>query len=64
MQKQASKKIAETITTETAQFSCDGGKGALGHPRVFLTVDSHGVVDCPYCGKHYQLAAGASASAH
>jgi uncharacterized Zn-finger protein len=58
----------EVIITDTPQLNCDGGKGALGHPRVFLTVNKDGYVDCPYCGKHFkfaagQLAKGASSSA-
>lgn len=31
---------------------CDGGEGALGHPRVWLSVDRDtGYVECPYCDK-------------
>jgi uncharacterized Zn-finger protein len=68
MQKFSHKKSVapiEVIETETPQLHCDGGNNALGHPRVFLTVNKDGFVDCPYCGRHYQLAKGASAtSAH
>jgi uncharacterized Zn-finger protein len=67
MQKFAHKKAVapiEVIETDTPQFHCDGGKGGLGHPRVFLTINNQGHVDCPYCGRHFQLAKGASASAH
>lgn len=53
----------EVIETDTPQFHCDGGKGALGHPRVYLTVNNDGCVDCPYCGRHYKLAKGAGAHA-
>lgn len=65
MQKFSHKKSVapiEVIETDAPQLNCDGGKGPLGHPRVFLTVNKEGFVDCPYCGKHYQLAKGASAS--
>ncbi|NDE89662.1 MAG: zinc-finger domain-containing protein [Alphaproteobacteria bacterium] len=59
----------EVIITDTPEFNCDGAtnnkSAGLGHPRVFLTVNKQGFVDCPYCGRHYQLAKGASAtSAH
>ena len=50
----------ETVTVNTPKLYCDGGVGALGHPRVYLTMTAKGAVDCPYCGKHFVLAAGAS----
>ena len=34
------------------RVSCDGGEGALGHPRVWLSVDREtGYVECGYCDK-------------
>jgi hypothetical protein len=55
-------KPPESITVDTMQLYCDGGGktiGAeLGHPRVFLTMTAAGAVDCPYCGRHYVMAAG------
>ena len=54
----------EIITVETTKLSCDGGNEGLGHPRVYLTM-TNGEVDCPYCGRHFVLAAGAEhAAAH
>ena len=53
----------ETITVDTQRVACDGGNDDLGHPRVYLTMKD-GQVDCPYCGRHYVLAAGAKAAAH
>ena len=36
------------------RVSCDGGEGALGHPRVWLSLDRDtGYVECPYCDKLY-----------
>merc|ERR1711916_109452 len=29
---------------------CDGGGGALGHPKVFINLDANRPVECPYCG--------------
>ena len=46
----------ETIEVEAIDVSCDGG-GALGHPKVFLTLDD-GAVDCPYCDRRFVLKAG------
>jgi len=34
--------------------ACDGGEGALGHPRVWLSVDRDtGYVECGYCDKKF-----------
>jgi uncharacterized Zn-finger protein len=52
----------ETIPTNQTTVSCDGGGGALGHPRVFLHMED-GRVECPYCGREYVLTGGAQ-SAH
>ena len=36
------------------RVACDGGEGALGHPRVWLSVDrDEGYVECGYCDKLY-----------
>ncbi|KAJ3059492.1 hypothetical protein HDU98_004508 [Podochytrium sp. JEL0797] len=34
--------------------SCNGGGGALGHPRVFFNLDDGKAVGCSYCGLKYQ----------
>ena len=52
-----------TIHVESASFACDGGGGALGHPKVQLTLDKNGQRACPYCGAHFELKPGASADA-
>ncbi|MCI4665651.1 MAG: zinc-finger domain-containing protein [Neomegalonema sp.] len=43
----------ELIEVESDTFSCDGGGGALGHPRVFLTLGESGEVECPYCDRKF-----------
>lgn len=49
-----------THEVTSRRFSCDGGEGALGHPRVWLTIpEETGFIDCPYCDARYTLAAGA-----
>lgn len=35
--------------------SCDGGGGALGHPKVYLNLDSNQPKACGYCGLRFQL---------
>lgn len=54
-QSQASTRMKppETIEVDKDRVGCDGGKGALGHPLVYLTMDNSGKVDCPYCGRRY-----------
>lgn len=54
----------ETHTVATRRISCDGGEGALGHPRIWLTIPEVGWIDCPYCDARYVLAEGAEADGH
>jgi len=50
----------ETQTVTQTRVACDGGEGALGHPRVWLSIPREtGWVDCPYCDKRFILADGA-----
>tara|TARA_R110002096_G_scaffold17764_15_gene61326 strand:- start:621 stop:794 length:174 start_codon:yes stop_codon:yes gene_type:complete len=53
----------ETLEVSETTVACDGGKGALGHPRVYLQL-VNGKVDCPYCGKRFVLKQDAATSAH
>lgn len=43
----------ETIIIDDHRTSCDGGGGALGHPKVFLEVGANGIVECGYCGRRF-----------
>ncbi|MEM0923546.1 MAG: zinc-finger domain-containing protein [Pseudomonadota bacterium] len=49
----------ETEEVTTTRIACDGGEGALGHPRVYLTIGPEGWIDCPYCDKRYILKSSA-----
>lgn len=45
----------ETIEVTTEEVACDGGGGALGHPKVYLHID-HDKGDrvvCGYCSRTY-----------
>jgi uncharacterized Zn-finger protein len=55
---------SEIIETDSTTVSCDGGGGALGHPRVYLNLGADGAVDCGYCDRRFVLKAGAKAGAH
>ena len=46
------------------KVSCDGGGGALGHPRVYINLDDGQPKACIYCGLRYQLDPKAAAAAH
>jgi len=37
----------ETVEVESREIACDGGGGALGHPRVFLNMGAKTEIDCP-----------------
>jgi len=54
----------EIITVDTDRVACDGGGGALGHPKVYLNLGEEGRVECPYCSRLYVLREGARTGAH
>lgn len=45
----------EVIEVTAPQVACDGGGGALGHPRVYLHIDHDkgDRVTCGYCSRTY-----------
>ncbi|MAM77932.1 MAG: hypothetical protein CMM20_03525 [Rhodospirillaceae bacterium] len=46
----------ELITyTESSRVFCDGGKGSLGHPGIYLEIPENGVISCPYCSQKFAL---------
>jgi uncharacterized Zn-finger protein len=48
--------VQEITYVGSRSVACDGGGGALGHPRVFLAIDPRrGLIDCPYCGRRFVL---------
>ena len=53
----------ESIVAESPSVACDGGGGALGHPRVFLRIGEAREIACPYCSRRFVLAEGVSAGA-
>ncbi|MCH8347637.1 MAG: zinc-finger domain-containing protein [Proteobacteria bacterium] len=48
----------ETVKVSTIEVACDGGEGALGHPKVYLNMGDEGGVECPYCDKLFILEDG------
>jgi uncharacterized Zn-finger protein len=50
----------ETIVVEKKRVMCDGGGGALGHPRVYLEMGQADFVECPYCDRRFVLKGSAA----
>ena len=50
----------EIVETENSRAACDGGGGALGHPRVYLEMGDEAFVECPYCDKRFVRKPGPS----
>ena len=50
----------ETKFVDTRKVACDGDQGALGHPRVYLTMDDDDQIVCPYCERRFILQGGKS----
>ena len=47
-------KAPESKLVDSYRVACDGGEGALGHPRVWLQIPHEtGYVECPYCDCKY-----------
>jgi len=49
----------EIIEVDDTRVACDGGGGALGHPRVFLEMGDEDFVECGYCDRRFVLKKGA-----
>ncbi len=45
----------EPVQVTDERISCSGNGPALGHPRIFLTVESTKPTVCPYCSKTFVL---------
>lgn len=44
----------QTLIVDSYRIACDGGEGALGHPRVWLQIpQDKGWVECGYCDARY-----------
>ncbi len=44
----------ESLMVSSRKVACDGGGGALGHPRVFLKMEMNETsVTCPYCSRRF-----------
>lgn len=48
----------EVIEVTSTRVMCDGGGGALGHPRVWYDMGDDGFAECGYCDRRFVLKAG------
>lgn len=39
------------VSKDADGVSCDGGGGALGHPKVWYVFDDNGRAECGYCDR-------------
>jgi uncharacterized Zn-finger protein len=46
----------EVIRVNSHRLWCDGGVGALGHPRVYMEMGDAHFVECGYCDRRFVLA--------
>jgi uncharacterized Zn-finger protein len=54
----------ETIYVDDHRVACDGGGGALGHPKVWYEMGDEGQVECLYCGRLYIQKSSDSGGVH
>ena len=48
---------SNTVLVTEHRVSCDGGGGALGHPKVYMDMGQSEQVKCKYCDKIFVLKA-------
>lgn len=48
----------ETLVVDSRRVACDGGGGALGHPKVFYDMGEDDYVECLYCDRLFALRGG------
>jgi len=53
-----SNEAPETEVVTNWRVCCDGGGGALGHPKVWYTIGEDGWVECGYCDRRFVLKGG------
>ena len=48
----------EVVVVATTKVACDGGGGALGHPKVWYDMSEQDYVECKYCDRVFALKGG------
>jgi uncharacterized Zn-finger protein len=52
------------VPKDAHQVACNGGGGALGHPKVYYTFDGQDAVTCGYCDRVFTKVATPGAKAY
>jgi len=47
--------IEDATIVASTRVACDGGGGALGHPKTYLDMGQDTEVRCKYCGRVFKL---------
>lgn len=45
----------DIVISHTRRVACDGGGGALGHPKTWLDMGQDDYVVCKYCDRVFKL---------
>lgn len=54
----------DVVLVTQRRVACDGGGGALGHPKTYLDMGVDTQVTCKYCGRIFKLDKNASSVGH
>jgi len=54
----------DQIIVTAKRIACDGGGGALGHPKVWMDMGQSTQVTCKYCDRVFILDANAKPNGH
>lgn len=54
----------DVIVVTTKRVACDGGGGALGHPKTWLDMGQDTKVTCKYCDRVFKLDASTASALH
>lgn len=54
----------DVIVVTGKRVACDGGGGALGHPKTWLDMGQDTEVTCKYCDRVFKLDPNAGPSIH
>lgn len=45
--------VPEVVVIDGHRVACDGGGGALGHPKVWYELGADDFVECGYCDRRF-----------
>lgn len=54
----------DVVLVTQKRVACDGGGGALGHPKTYLDMGVDTEVTCKYCGRVFKLDKDAPSGDH